>query len=78
VAIASHALPHVVTVGWGVVVALLVGGGPHVSREGRGWARGVLHMCWEGGVCREGAVITDPWKMHRMARREPEGGGETR
>ena len=71
--IPSHALPHVVTVGWGVVVGLLVGGGPHVSGEGRGWARAVLHMCWEWGVCGEGAIVAYPWEMHRVARREPEG-----
>jgi len=38
VAIPSHALPHVVAVGRGVVVALLVWGGPHVCRQGRGGA----------------------------------------
>jgi len=72
------ALGHVITVGWGVVVALLVGGGPHVCRQGRGWPRAVLHMCREGGVCWEGSVVTDPREVHGVARGKSEWGGEAR
>jgi len=78
VAIPSHALPHVIAVRRGVVVALLIGGGPHVGRQGGGRTRAVLHMSWERGVGGEGAVIADPREMHGVAGWEPKWGRKAR